>query len=256
MSDVTTSDVEYEHRNSRLIGYLCRPVQTPPAGTAAVLLLHDAFGVSDEMRQIAHRLAEHGHPVLLADVWGDRFCPPTEAEAGRLIGAMVSDRERWLGRVRAAQETLLQQPGLEEHLVVLLGYCFGGSSALEHLRTGADVLAAISIHGGFDLLADDWSAARPARVLVCTGADDPMATGAMRADLEQAMSAAGMDWQTHLYSGTRHAFTSPKAGFSAMPEVVAYSALSSARAWQTTLQYLREVQDLTPPPPIDNEGSR
>jgi len=231
------STVEYKHDGTRLVGYACTPADQ---GTfPAVLPIHDAYGVSEDMIGIAHRLAFEGHPVFVADVWGEGLLPREDSEIGPLIGAMVADRGRWLGRIAAAHQTLSQQTGFANRKVVLLGYCFGGSAALEYLRTGAQVAGVASIHGGLDLLADGWSAARPTPVLACTGSEDPMATAEMLSALPNSMTRSGMDWQTHLYSGTRHAFTSPKAAHSAVPEVVAYNPVSAARAWDATLRFLR-----------------
>ncbi|BBA96348.1 putative dienelactone hydrolase [Actinacidiphila reveromycinica] len=238
---VTARDVEYRHGATRLIGHLC----VPAGGAAgpAVLLLPDAYGVSGHMTGLARRLAGLGHATLVADLWGDGLLPADQAEFGPLIGAMAADRAHWTGRVRAAHEALLAQEDADTAAVVALGYCFGGSSALEYARTGGEVAGVVSVHGGLDILAFDWSAAHPAPVLVCTGAQDPMATPGMRADLTAAMTAAGLDWQEHVYSRTVHAFTSPTSKSSARPDVVAYSARSTARAWDATLRFLREVGD-------------
>lgn len=245
MSHRVSRDVEYAHDGTRMIGYLCAAPGAEPR--PAVLLLHDAFGLSDEMVANAHRLADLGLTVFAADVWGDRTLPGSEREIGPLIGSMVADRARWLARVAAAHEAMLHQPEVDGD-VVALGYCFGGSSALEYVRTGGDVRGAVSIHGGLDLLDDDWSAPTPAaRVLVCTGADDPMATAEMRERLQAAMSAAGIDWEVDLYSDTVHAFTSRKAQHSPNPGAIAYNARSAARAWEATTRFLRETfPDLRP----------
>lgn len=244
MNDLVIRDVEYRHEGTRMLGQVCAPAgDRRPIG---VLLIHDAFGLSPEMTAHARRLAAAGYPVFLADVWGERTLPRAESEIGPLIGGMVADRDRWLGRIGAARTALAAQPELAGSAVVPLGYCFGGSSVLEYVRTGAEVAGAISVHGGLDLLAPDWSAARPTSVLICTGADDPMATAPMRDRLTGAMDAAGMDWQVHLYSDTKHAFTSPMAQHSPMPDVVAYHPRSAARAWRATLALLGELADPTP----------
>jgi dienelactone hydrolase len=238
MSGPSTIDVEYADAGTRMIGSLSVPADV--AGPA-VLLVPDAYGVTEHAIGLAQRLAAEGHPVLVADLWGERRRPADQAEFGPMIGALVADRDRWLGRVAAAHTALREQPGLAGLPVVLLGYCVGGSSALEYVRTGGDVAGAASIHGGLDLLAPDWSAASAPAVLVCTGEDDPMATPQQRADLTAALSGAGSDWQLHVYSDTVHAFTSPRAQDSPRPDVVAYSARSTARAWAATLGFLRDV---------------
>ncbi|WP_419702895.1 dienelactone hydrolase family protein [Promicromonospora sp. NFX87] len=241
MNDLLTRDVEYEHDGTRMVGALCA---VPGARNApGVLLIHDAFGLSEEMFAVARRIGRLGFAVFAADVWGDRTQPATEAEIRPLLGSMVGDRRRWMGRVAAAHAAATAQPEVDGSALAVLGYCFGGSSALEYLRTGGDVRGVVSIHGGLDLLdaEGDWSVARSGvRVLLCTGADDPMATATQRVALETAMSRFGVDWEADLYSGTKHAFTSPKAKNSPNPDVVAYHPRSAARAWEATARFLRE----------------
>jgi dienelactone hydrolase len=242
MSDLPIRDVEYrDGYGTRMIGAFVSSARE--SRRTAVLLLPDAYGVSGHMTGLAVRLAAHGHSVLVADLWGDRRQPADETEFGPMIGAMVADRSRWLGRVRAAHAALTDQLSTEDSPVALLGYCFGGSSALEYARTGGDVAGTVSIHGGLDIVAFDWTAAQPAPVLLCTGEDDPMATAAMRAQLTTAVSGVGIDWQMHVYSRTVHAFTSPRAQDSPRPDVVAYQPRSAARAWRATLNFLRELDD-------------
>ncbi|MFI6350438.1 dienelactone hydrolase family protein [Streptomyces sp. NPDC050560] len=239
MGDVISRDVVYWHETTRMLGRLCLPAAARTG--AAVLLLPDAHGVTAHAVGTARRLAGLGRPVLVADLWGERLLPTDEAEFGPLIGAMAGDRARWLGRVRAAHRALAAAPEAGTADVVALGYCFGGSSALEYTRSGAEVAGVISVHGGLDLVGSDWSAAGSAPVLVCTGADDPMATADMRARLASGLSGAGVDWQTHVYGGTVHAFTRPSAKSSPRPGVVAYSARGTARAWDAALRFLHEI---------------
>ncbi|MFC8452083.1 dienelactone hydrolase family protein [Kitasatospora sp. NPDC057223] len=239
MSDVTARDTEYWDGETRLLGHVCAPADGRTG--AAVLLLPDAYGVTKHVIGIAQRLAGQGHPVFVADLWGDGLLPADQSEFGPLIAAMAKDRPRWMRRVRAAHEALLAQPGNGNAPVALLGYCFGGSSALEYVRTGGEVAGVVGVHPGLDTVEADWSAAGPAPVLVCTGDGDPMGTAEMRSALTTAMTGAGTDWQLHVYGGTVHAFTSPHAKNSPRPDIVAYSARSTARAWDATLRFLRET---------------
>ncbi|WP_167756930.1 dienelactone hydrolase family protein [Leifsonia flava] len=252
MGDLISRDVGYSHDGCSMLGYLALPDTSDDAEPLpAILLVHDAFGLTGDMIATAERYAALGFAVLAADVWGDRTTPATEPEIGPLIGGMARDRERWMGRIAAAHEALIVLPEVDAASVVAIGYCFGGSSALEYLRIGGDIRGAVSIHGGLDLLAPDWSAwpatdvvtdeTTSVHVLLCTGADDPMATAPMRTQLESSLSAAGVDWETDLYSDTKHAFTNPKSAFSPMPDVVAYNPRSSARAWASTTRFLAEL---------------
>ncbi|MEU5099106.1 dienelactone hydrolase family protein [Streptomyces sp. NPDC020996] len=243
MTQAACRDVEYQHEGTRMLGLVVAHQGEAGASSsaAAVLLLHDAFGVGEEMISHATRLAAAGHPVFLADVWGERATPVSVDEIGPLIGAMAQDRKRWMGRVAAAHAALDAQPEFAGRPLALLGYCFGGSSALEYLRTGADVAGVAAVHPGLDLLEQDWSTPGSASVLLVIGADDPMATPAMRQRLAKHLSAAGLDHQLHLYSGTTHAFTSPKAADSPDPAVFAHHPRSAARAWAATTGFLAEL---------------
>ncbi|WP_185992970.1 dienelactone hydrolase family protein [Streptomyces sp. 130] len=243
MTQAAGRDVEYQHEGTRMRGLVVPPRGGAAADTsaAAVLLIHDAFGLGEEMTGHAARLAEAGHPVFLADVWGERATPSSAAEIGPLIGAMARDRDRWLGRIAAAHAALDAQPEFTGRPLALLGYCFGGSSALEYLRTGADVAGVAAVHPGLDLLEQDWSTPGSGSVLLMIGADDPMATPGMREQLEKHLSGAGLDHQFHLCSGTTHAFTSAKAVASPDPEVFAHNPRSAARAWAATTGFLAEL---------------
>lgn len=233
-------DIEYTHDGTRMIGMLRAP--SALRGAPTVLLIHDAFGMTEFMTDAADRLVRLGYSVFLADVWGERALPNDDAEIGPLIGSMVNDRERWHGRVRAALETARGLPEIDPNRIVAMGYCFGGSSALEALRVGENLLGAVSIHGGLDLIGNDWSAARSgAEVLACTGADDPMATAEMRMDLQEGLDAARITWEVDIYSGTKHAFTNPASDDLPENPAVGYHAKSAERAHEATERFLRKI---------------
>ena len=73
------------------------------------------------------------------------------------------------------------------------------------------------------------------------GAADPMATAEQRAQLEQALNGADIDWELDLDSHTTHAFTSRKAQSSPRPDVFAYHPRNAERAWNATTRFLGEL---------------
>lgn len=240
MADLFTRDIAYRHEGAEMLGMLVAPEGAVNLPT--VVLVHDAFGLSDDMVEIAQSIASRGYAVFAADVWGNRQLPTSEPEIGPLIGGMVAQRDEWIARVAAAHETAAAQAEVDGSALISLGYCFGGASALEYLRTGGSVLGVVSIHGGLDLLEFDWARAKPgSTVLVCTGAADPMATAEQREQLMAGLDAAGIDWELDLYSNTVHAFTSKKAQNSPVPHVIAYHPRNAARAMDATLRFIDEV---------------
>jgi dienelactone hydrolase len=240
MSALGARDVAYDHDGTEMIGMLVAPEGA--AALPAVLLFHDAFGLGELAIAWAHEYAALGYAVFAADVWGGRRQPSTVDEIGPLIGAMANDRARWHARAAAALAAARSLPEIDARRVAAVGYCFGGSTALELLRVGADLRGVVSVHGGLDLLEPGWHAAhRDASVLVCTGVDDPMATEAQRRTLVDGLDSAGLDWQVDLYSGTKHAFTNPAVPRAAQHPVLGYNARSARRAWLSTERLLAEV---------------
>ncbi|WP_185972386.1 dienelactone hydrolase family protein [Georgenia yuyongxinii] len=233
-------NVEYRLGDTRMHGLLVAPEGASALPT--VVLIHDAFGLGTEMIAIARHLAGLGFAVFAADVWGNRTTAQDQPEIGPLIGSMVGNRPEWHARVDAAHRTAVAQPEIDADNVILLGYCFGGSSALEFVRTGGAVRGAVAIHPGLDIVEFDWSAASPGtEVLVSLGAADPMATAEQRQQLTEALDGAGVEWELNLYSRTVHAFTSLKAQDSPAPHVFAYHPRNAERAWRATTRFLTET---------------
>jgi len=225
---------------AELIGAFVSEAGVPRPG---VLLIHDASGVSEPMKATAHRIAELGYSVLLADLWGEGRTPRSDDEIGPLIGSMVSDRERWVVRVKAGHEALVAHPDVADGPVTAVGYCFGGSSALEYLRHGGELDGVVSFHGGLDAVGTEWTASTgsPARVLVLTGAEDPMAPRDAVVALEDGLSVAGIDWEVTLYGATKHGFTNPHADRAGRPDAIAYDARAARRSWNAFTEFLREI---------------
>ena len=244
MDELVTIDVEYDSDGERMVGCFCTPAGA--ADAPGLTLVRDAFGLTSDVVREAQEWAARGYAVFAADVWGDRTLPQSQAEIGPLIGGMVADRGRWMRRIGAAHDLLRARDEVDADRTGLIGYCFGGSTALEYVRTGGAATTAISIHGGLDLLEFDWAAVRAGvHVLACTGADDPMATAEQRAALQGGMSSAGVDWQVDLYSDTKHAFTSRHAD--PPNPFTAYNPRSAARARASTLRFLDEVLPVSVP---------
>lgn len=241
MNAVIERDVEYSFGATTMRGLIIADVGNIAAPT--VVLVHDAFGLAGFSLHEARRYASLGYTVFAADVWGDRKQPASNHEVGPLIGSMVADRDEWLGRIDAAHRTAREQTEVNPHRIVTVGYCFGGSSALEYLRSGGEVRGVVAIHPGLDLLDEDaeWSPVSGAAVLACIGDDDPMATRVQRTGLQAALTANDLDWELDVYGGTVHAFTNPRLAASPQPTIAAYNERAATRSQDATTRFLRET---------------
>jgi dienelactone hydrolase len=168
--------------------------------------------------------------------------PGGDDEIGALIGGLASNRELWIGRIRAGHELLAAQEDVSEGPVTAAGYCFGGASVLEYVRTGGVVAGAVSIHGGLDLVSTDWTGANAdAAVLILTGAEDPMSPPPVVAAIEDAMTTAGISWEVSSYGQAKHAFTNSHADKAGRPDVLAYDARADRRSWRALMLFLEEM---------------
>ena len=144
-------------------------------------------------------------------------------------------------RGRAALATLAALPQVDASRLGAIGFCFGGSVVLERARDGADLAAVVSFHGVLATKTPAVSGNVKARVLVCTGADDPLAPPEQVRAFEDEMRAAEVrDWQVISYGNTLHGFTNPAADGSMMRTAV-YSEQADRRSWAAMRGLLEEA---------------
>ena len=235
-----TQDIDYRADAVNLRGYLAFD-ETSAERRPGVLVFHEGLGLGDFAMARARRLAELGYVALAADMFGDRRQARNLTEVAKLVGDLRGEPETLRGRGRAALATLAGLPQVDAGRMAAIGFCFGGSVALELARDGADLKAAVSFHGVLTTRTPAAPGRVKASVLVLTGADDPLAPPEQVAAFEDEMRAAGVpDWQLISYGNTLHGFTNPAADGSMM-RTARYSAQADRRSWAAMRGLFDEV---------------
>lgn len=142
-----------------------------------LVMVPNWFGVNDEAIKKADMIAGKQYVILLTDMYGADVRPQLDntQQAMAATKPLYSDRALMRKRIVEALAQLKAQAGsapIDLSRLAAIGFCFGGSAVLDLARSGADVAAVVSFHGG--LSTDDPSLAKhiKARALVMNGADD------------------------------------------------------------------------------------
>lgn len=221
--------VTYADGSQKLNGLVTANKQKKLPG---VLILPAWKGIDDEARQAALDLEKQGYIAFVADIYGEGNIPADNTAAAKAAGTYRKDFAAYQKRIELALEQL-KKSGADVNKLAVIGYCFGGTGALEAARANMPVKGVVSIHGG---LAKDSSRANGnlnTKILIENPAEDKSVTPEILNTLVKEMNEGKADWQLITYAYSKHTFTDPKS-----PD---YNEVMAKRAWQHTLLFLKET---------------
>lgn len=228
----------YAADGAEMIGRLFEPAGADKA--PLVLVAHESPGITEHTLAAARRLAAKGFLALAVDYQGGGQVVTDREEMMRRYGRFMSDPAFIRARMGAALAALKAHPGADGSRVAAIGFCYGGTAALELARGGEDLKAVVGFHCGLGTARPDDAGGIKGRILVCIGADDPVVPADQRTAFEAEMRAGGVDWRLNLYGGTGHSFTNPEADGWGMPGF-AFHAANNDRAWRALDDLFDEV---------------
>jgi len=215
----TLETVTIETPHGPVSAALARPEQTP---APAVLLIHEWWGLNDQIKAVAADFARQGYLALAVDLFGGEVAS-TPQEARELTRDLESE---------VATDTLVAwAEWLKAHRdgtgrLGVIGWCFGGGWSL-NLSLAEPVDATVVYYGRVGK-----SAAELARlegpVLGHFATQDRFITVDMVEGFEQALAEAGKQGEIHFYEAD-HAFANPTGA--------RYDEADAAKAWERTLAF-------------------
>ena len=100
-----------------------------------ILVCHEWWGINDFTKKRARDLAEKGYTALVVDMYGKGITADNADAAGKLAGPFYGDRSLFRSRMNAGLELLKKQADVDTTKLGAIGFCFGGSAALELARS-------------------------------------------------------------------------------------------------------------------------
>ncbi len=193
------SDLELPVESGSLSGY----VAVPAAGRGpGVLVLHEAWGLVDHVRDVCDRLARAGFVTLAPDLYHGQVADDLR-QAQRLASELESERVG--ADLDGAVAGLLNHDGVDGPRVGVVGFGMGGHLALLAATRSARVAAVVDFYGMLPHLPLDFAGLDAAVLAIFAENDEQIGAEAVE-DLRRALRAAGKRASFQLQSGVGHAF--------------------------------------------------
>jgi len=197
----------------------------PKDAVSGVVVLHAWWGLNDDIRAYADRLAGQGYAVLAPDLFKGQVTDQV-AEAERL--SQEGDANHPEAIAFDAVDRLAAQLPANAPLATL-AFSFGAPYAIWTPSERPSVVATVVYYGAW---ADTWVTGSRAPLLGHFAEDDPFTSAEEVTDVAAAFRDAGREMTSHVYPGTKHWFAEPSR-----PE---FDEAAANLAWDRTLAFLRD----------------
>ncbi|HEY0784156.1 MAG TPA: dienelactone hydrolase family protein [Thermoanaerobaculia bacterium] len=208
-------------------GYLAKP-KSAHGPLPAVILVHEWWGLNDNIRAMARRLAGEGYTALAVDLYGGAVAK-TPDEATKLMQASMQHKDALAENLRHAQ-AYLKRNGAPK--IGVVGWCFGGGWSLQTALLVPDGIDAAVVYYGRPEPDKAEIAKLKAPVLGLYGADDQGIPVASVRAFEATAKELGKNVEIHVYDGAGHAFANPSG--------TAYRPEAAKDAWSRTTAFFKQ----------------
>jgi dienelactone hydrolase len=234
-----TETIDYRDGEVTLRGYLAYG-ETLSGKRPGVLVMPGGFGLGRNARQRAEMLAQMGYVALAGDPYGGGIEINDLKEVMKRVTDLRADMAKFRRRARVALDRLMATPWVDPSRVAAIGYCLGGTFALELARDGAPITGVVTFHGGLETKSPATPGMVKAKLLILTGADDPTVPVTHVNAFADEMTKAAADWQVVTYSSTKHGFTYPDAA-SRNIDWIEYNKSTDERSWRAMQSFFEEI---------------
>jgi len=209
-------------------GFLARPKDAKKGGPG-IIVIHEWWGLNDNVRDQARQLASHGYTALGVDLYGGGVASdPDQAQA--LMKQVMADPAQAQENLKQAYDYLHDKQGAGK--IGVIGWCFGGGWSLGTTLLMPDKIDATVIYYGH--LETDKAKLAPLKMPVLGffgGQDQSIPVSSVR-EFEKALKDLGKSVEIHVYDDASHAFANPSGG--------SYNAKDAEDAWKRTTAFFKK----------------
>ncbi len=206
-------------------GYLVRPADN---GTyPAVVMIHEWWGLNDNIRHMADVLAGHGYTVFAVDLY-DGEVATESSRAAELSGQVRDNPDEAVAKLNRATDAL-RSSRYTTRQVASLGWCFGGGWSLQLSLSDAELNSTVIYYG---TLTTEEEQLRDidAPVFGIFGSEDDVVGPENVEEFDRTLDEIGVENEVRVYDGAEHAFANP-SGEDFRPD-------ATRDAWDRTLGFL------------------
>lgn len=222
--NVTASNVQIGTDDTEFTAFLARPVAEGPY--PGIIMIHEWWGLNDQVRSMAHVLAGEGYVVLAVDLFNGSVATTTE---GALANLRDNPNNITVPRMQAAVEYLKEMPEVDTTKIASLGWCYGGGQSFQ-LGINEELQAVVIYYGRISTDSTKLVELKEP-VLGLFGEEDTSIPAEDVREFESLLKAQGTSADIHIYEGAGHGFANPT-------NTQAFRKEQALNAWNRTLDFL------------------
>lgn len=217
--EVQTENVHYSDTST---GYLARPASGE--SFPGVIMIHEWWGLNENIKEMAEKLASHGYVVLAVDLYDGQVATTSE-EARKLMTSF--DKNNGIRNMNSAISYLDENysPGK----IGSIGWCFGGGQSLNLALNNNSLDATVIYYGSLVTDTETLSAINWPVLGIFAELDKGIPVNTVH-NFENSLNKLDIQNEVIIYPGVDHAFANPSGN--------SYAPKASQDAWQKTLDFL------------------
>lgn len=193
----------------------------------AVLMVHEWWGINQEIVDMAEILSEEGYVVLAIDTYRGHTATTVP---GALLLRLSVPQDRVARDMQVAYDWLAARPNVDETRIGVIGFCYGGGVALRHAIANPNIKAVVNLYGDTveDPAALGAMLANRTPLLGVFGREDAQIPVSEVEAFGATLAQTDIPHAIRIYDGVGHAFVTPHT---------ISEGGAATQAWEEILQF-------------------